>query len=250
MDQVIQRATENDIGLILVPGLDIETSKQAINLANTYKNVYAAVGFHPNDLDSWDNDNSITDLYNLVQHPKVIAIGEIGLDYYRKYTTREKQISALRKQLELAVSVDLPVILHNRDSHDDLFSNISSWCKMLSLTSKLYKYPGVFHSFDGNYDYAMEVINLNFYIGIGGPVTFKNATDKQKLIKKLPLEKLLLETDAPFLSPHPHRGKRNEPSNISIIAQKISEIKNIDKNIVANITTTNSKDLFSWEIVN
>ena len=249
LEVIIKRALINEVKLILVPGLDIESSKHAIYLAESNKNIFASIGFHPNNLSSWSGEKSIEALRRLAQHPKVIGIGEIGLDYYRDYSAKEKQKMVLQAQLDLAQELELPIILHNRDSHEDLLKIISTWYANLNKSNKLYLTPGVLHSFDGSLEFANKVLKMNFYLGIGGPITFKNAVEKQNILNRIPLEKLLLETDAPFLSPHPYRGKRNEPSNIPLIAEKIADIKNIEQVEVARITTQNSIALFSWESV-
>lgn len=249
LEETIKRALINDVKLILVPGLDIETSKNAINLAESNKNIYASIGFHPNNLSSWKGEKSIEALRRLAQHPKVVGFGEIGLDYYRDYSPKEKQKSVLQAQLDLAQELELPVILHNRDSHEDLLKLISTWYANLKKSNKLCLTPGVLHSFDGSLEFANNILEMNFFLGIGGPITFKNAVEKQNFLTRISLERLLLETDAPFLSPHPYRGKRNEPSNVPLIAKKIAEIKKIEQVEVARITTQNSIALFSWESV-
>ena len=247
LEEIIKRALINNVALILVPGLDIESSKNAIYLAESHKNIYASIGFHPNNLSAWNGEESVETLRQLAKHPKVIGIGEIGLDYYRDYSPKEKQKSVLQAQLDLAQELELPVILHNRDSHKDLLKLISTWYTNLNKSNKLCLAPGVLHSFDGSLEFADNLLEMNFYLGIGGPITFKNAVEKQKIINRISLKRLLLETDAPFLSPHPFRGKRNEPSNIPFIAKKIADLRNIEQAEVAKITTQNSIDLFSWE---
>lgn len=250
IDQVIQQALHNNVKMVLVPGLDIETSKQAIRLAENHKIVFAAVGFHPNDLSSWQDEESIEELYKLAQHHKVVGIGEIGLDYYRNYSPKQRQLKAFQAQLILAEELQKPVIIHNRNSHDDILRMMNEWHTNIDPKNKLFRCPGVLHSFDGSLEFARNAVEMNFYLGISGPITYKNANDKRETIRSIPIEKLLLETDAPFLSPHPHRGKRNEPSYIPIIAKKLTEVKNYDLADVARVTTQNSINLFSWEPVN
>jgi TatD DNase family protein len=256
-DAVIQRALETGVERILIPGLELKSSQAAIRLANTYSNIFAAVGFHPTDLDGW-NDSSIEKLRHLVQSTdKVLAIGEIGLDYYwvKEPKKRTQQRDVLKQQLQLAQEVNLPVIIHMREENDawfgqasiDLLEIITEWHGELQKQNyPLASKPGVLHSFNGTLETAQRAMALNFYIGVTGPVTYKNAEEKRQVIRQLPLEKLLIETDSPFLTPVPHRGKRNEPAFVAHIADKIAEIHMTTRERVAKITSTNANDLFGW----
>lgn len=251
--EVIQRA--NDAGLIrlLVPGLQHKSSKEAVKLAESNVSVYAAVGFHPTDLEEF-NQETFDEVKTLANHPKVVAVGEIGIDYYwvKEKEKREFQHQALKQQLEFAKEINKPVIIHMREENDawfgeasvDLLNILEEWQK--SLSGSLAEKPGVLHSFNGTLETAQKGLDLNFYIGITGPVTYKNADKKREIIRQLPLEKILIETDSPFLSPVPVREKRNEPSYILHIADKIAEIHATSPAEVAKITTANAARLFAW----
>src|SRR5688572_7571535 len=267
-DAVIQRASEAGVTRILVPALDLESSYAAVSLADAHPNIYAAVGFHPTDLEKW-NENSIESLRELI-HPnsspngrgtqgegKIVAVGEIGLDYYwvKEPEKRAFQHEVLKQQLKLAKEVNKPVIIHMREEDDawfgqasvDLLDILSEWQQELHTQDHpLAKQPGVLHSYNGNLETAQKAIDLNFLIGITGPVTYKNAQVKREIVKQIPLAKLLIETDAPFLTPVPHRGKRNEPAFVAYIADKIAEVHMTNLEQVAEITTQNANQLFGW----
>jgi TatD DNase family protein len=257
-DAVIQRAIEIGVTRILIPALELESSRAAIKLAESHPNLFAAVGFHPTDLDTW-SESSIKNLRNLVASvDKIVAIGEIGLDYYwvKEPDKRTQQHEVLRQQLKLAQEVNKPVVIHMREENDDWFGQASidlleilrEWHNELRTESHpLAERPGVLHSYNGNLETARKAIALNFYIGVTGPVTYKNAEEKRNIIKQLPLDKVLIETDAPFLTPVPHRGKRNEPAFVAYIADKIAEIHMKTREQVAEITAANAARLFGWE---
>lgn len=245
LPEVIQRAIENGIERILVPGINLETSQQAVQLSERYPIVFAAVGVHPNDANGW-NASMLAGIEALASHPKVVAIGEIGLDFYRDRTPPQVQTQALLDQLALARAINKPVILHSRQSLSSLLPLVTDW--QSNLKNELLKtYPGVFHSFEGTLDEA-TIIGQHFFfkIGIGGPVTYKNAAEKQSLAKRTPLDLILLETDAPFLSPHPYRGQRNEPARILEIAKKIAELRGMPVSELASATSQNAEQLFGW----
>lgn len=246
LESVLARSRQAGLERILVPGIDLPTSRTAVRLAEQWPEIYAAVGIHPNDGLTWKSD-TLTELRELARHPKVCAIGEIGLDYYRDRCPRNAQADVLRQQLDLAGELGLPVVIHNRDAYEDLFPILSAWAHGLqSLGSPLADRPGVLHSFDGSLEQAEALINLNFLIGLNGPVTFKNAHDRHLAARQLPLDVLLLETDAPFLTPHPHRGERNEPSFIQYINGKIADLRGISADLTAETTSNNAQRLFSW----
>jgi TatD DNase family protein len=255
-EAVIARAQESGLIRILVPGLDQSSSKEAVRLAESNPMVYAAVGFHPTDLDKFSHE-TFDEVKALTIHPRVVAIGEIGLDYYwvKESERRTQQQTILKAQLELAKAVNKPVVIHMREENDtwfgqasmDLLEILSEWHKELSEENHpLAEKPGVLHSYNGNLETAQKAIALNFYIGVTGPVTYKNAEEKRQIIRQLPLERLLIETDAPFLTPVPHRGKRNEPAFVAYIADKIAEIHMTTREQIAEITTANAAHLFGW----
>jgi TatD DNase family protein len=266
-EAVIQRAREAGVTRILIPALDLASAHAAIELAASHPNLFAAVGFHPTDLDKWD-ENSIEKLLALLlPHPppspagrgdKIVAIGEIGLDYYwvKEPEQRAFQHEALKAQLQLAQEVNKPVIIHMREENDawfgqasiDLLEILSVWhAELWAQNHPLADKPGVLHSFNGNLETAQKAIAMNFFIGVTGPITYKNAEEKRAIIQQLPMTKLLLETDAPFLAPVPQRGRRNEPAFVTYIADKIAEIHNTTREQIAVITSENANRLFGWE---
>ena len=255
-DSVLARAQEAGLFRVLVPGLEEQSSREAVQLAESNPMVYAAVGFHPTDLEHF-SEETFNKVRALSNHPKVLAVGEIGLDYYwvKEEDKRAFQREALKKQLAFAESVNKPVIIHMREENDawfgqasvDLMEVLAEWYgKLREQKHPLAEKPGVLHSYNGNLETAQKAIALNFYIGVTGPVTYKNAEEKRRIIGQLPLERLLIETDAPFLTPVPQRGKRNEPAFVTYIADKIAEIHITTREQVANITTENASRLFGW----
>jgi TatD DNase family protein len=246
LSEVLDRAWQSGITRILMPGIDLETSRAVVNLCERDPRLYAAVGFHPNDATAW-TDSAARELAELAHHPRVLAIGEIGLDYYRDRAPRDVQQHVLEAQLDLAAELGKPVVIHSRQSLVDLWPRLAHWQESLVKSgSPLSVAPGVLHSFDGNSVTALAAIEKNFFIGIGGPVTFRNANERQQLVKQLPLTGLVLETDAPFLAPQPVRGRRNEPAYIAMIAEKIAELHSQPLAQVAEVTTQNAGRLLGW----
>ncbi|HPH97251.1 MAG TPA: TatD family hydrolase [Anaerolineaceae bacterium] len=242
---VVQRCKAAGLHHIIDPGIDIKSCRAAIRLAEAHPGfLFAAVGIHPNDAQGW-NENTLPALREMAAHPRVVAIGEIGLDYYRDRVARPVQHARLREQLTLAAEAGKPVILHSRDANGDIYPILKNWCADLKKTgSPLAERPGVMHSFDGAYVEAARFTALGFKIGIGGPVTYANAKERQALAAALPLKDLLLETDAPFLTPVPRRGQRNEPAYVQYVAQKIAELKHTAIEAVAEAAFQNSIRLF------
>jgi TatD DNase family protein len=244
--QVLERAWENGVKRILIPGIDIETSKTALKCSFGNPQVFAAVGVHPNNALSW-TQNSLSEIRQLAGEEKVVAIGEIGLDYYRNYAPRELQRSVFIQQLELAADLGLPVIIHNREASEDVLGILQNWHKeFIKSQTTLADHPGELHSFSGTFEFAQKIASLNFKIGITGPVTYRNSQTLQGVVSSLPLESMLIETDAPYLSPHPFRGKRNEPANVRIVADKVAELQEISLDQVADSTTEEANKLFNW----
>ncbi|MGE5775422.1 MAG: TatD family hydrolase [Chloroflexota bacterium] len=255
-EAVIERALAAGVERILIPGLDYDSSLSATRLAETHSGFYAGVGFHPTDLDKF-SEASFEEIRSLANHPKVVAVGEIGLDYYwiKEEEQRAFQREVLKRQLAFARSINKPVIIHMREEGDawygqasvDLLKILSAWHETLRTEEHpLAKKPGVLHSYNGNLETAQKTLELNFQIGVTGPVTYKNAEAKRQIIRQLPLERLLIETDAPFLAPVPQRGKRNEPAFVAYIADKIAEIHMTTREHVAQITAANAGRLFGW----
>jgi TatD DNase family protein len=249
-DSVIERARENGISRILNPGVDIETSRSAIDCAYLTPEVFAAVGVHPNDALGWTKD-SLAQIRELAGEKKVVAIGEIGLDYFRDRAPKGLQQSILRQQLELAAELELPVIIHNRDADDDLREILQAWhIRLISNGCKLADYPGVLHAFSSDLGFAKDMVSHKFKIGIAGPITFAKSTMLQSVVVSLSLNAFVIETDAPFLSPHPFRGMRNEPANVRIVAEKIAELKDETlENVVLN-SASEADMLFRWREIN
>jgi TatD DNase family protein len=246
LSELLERAWQQGLARILIPGIDITTSRSAVHLAEQYENLYAAVGVHPGDASTW-NDESLPVLHDLARHPKVVAIGEIGLDYYRDRSPRPLQRQVFHAQLELASEEALPVIIHNRDSIDDLWAELSAWHTALEQTrSPLAGRPGVLHSYDGSLAVAQNAIEKDFFIGISGPVTFKNAPERHEVAAGLPLDHLLIETDAPYLTPHPYRGRRNEPAYVAYVAEKLASLHQQPLESTVQITWENAARLFNW----
>lgn len=243
-DAVVQRALEAGVAIIVNPAVDLPTSRQAIELAERYPGVYAQVGVHPNDCADF-NAATLAELAELAAHPKVAAIGEIGLDYYWERVSHPQQWAAFEAQLELAGRLDLPVVLHCRDAHADLRDILRKWVPGAQKQRARDAILGVLHAYSGDLDMAAEVFDWQMVLSFGGPLTFRNAKDLHALLVQLPLERLMLETDAPYLTPHPHRGKRNEPAYIPLIARGLAEIKTIDVVQVAAATSTLAQAVFA-----
>lgn len=244
--QVLERAWESGLERILIPGINLASSQLALRLAEKNEQVFVAVGVHPNDALSW-KDDTLAQLKQLTDHPKVVAIGEIGLDYYRDRAPKELQADIFCEQLSLASQVNLPVVIHNRDASADVMDILSKWQKGLELGNEpLAKRPGVLHSFSDTLEVAERGMAHNFYLGITGPVTFKNAENLRRTVSAIPLNNLLIETDAPFLTPHPFRGKRNEPAYVRFIADRIAQVLELSVKSVATKTTSNAINLFNW----
>lgn len=253
---VIARAKAAGLIRLLVPGLDSKSSKDAVKLAESDESIFAAVGFHPTDLDKF-SEQAYAEVQELAKHPKVVAVGEIGLDYYwvKEAEKRAFQREILQRQLAFAATVNRPVVIHMREEKDawfgqasvDLLAILVEWQNGLAAQKHpLVERPGVLHSFNGSLETAQHAIELGFYIGVTGPITYKNAEEKRNIIYQLPITQLLIETDSPFLAPVPHRGKRNEPAFVGEIADKIAEIKSRNLEEVATVTTANAARLFLW----
>ncbi|MGJ7036503.1 TatD family hydrolase [Anoxybacillus eryuanensis] len=235
VEQVIERARAEGVSHIVVVGFDRPTIQRAIKLAEQYSFIYAAVGWHPVDAIHM-TDEDLTMIERLASHPKVVALGEMGLDYYWDQSPKEVQKEVFRKQIRLAKKVKLPIIIHNRDATADIVHILRE--------ENAEEVGGVMHCFSGSIEVARQCIDMNFYISFGGPVTFKNAKKPKEVAKEIPLNRLLIETDCPYLTPHPFRGKRNEPSYVKYVAEAIAELKGLSFEEVAQKTSDNAKRLF------
>lgn len=235
-DELIKSMLDKNVNTIINCDTDIDNSNKCINISKRFERVYCALGVHPHEADSVNND-FIEKLKNLFAFKKAIAVGEIGLDYHYDLSKRENQIDIFEKQIKLALEINKPIIVHDREAHKDT----------LDLLKK-YKPKGVIHCFSGSVEMAREIINLGMYIGIGGAVTFKNAKKIVDVVKQTPLNRILLETDAPYMTPVPYRGTRCNSEHILFTAQKISEIKCIDTNKILEDSTKNACNLFSIDL--
>ncbi len=236
-EAVIQRSIEAGVEKIIIPALDLNSCRRVLQLADQFTTVYVAVGIHPNSSATW-KDSWLKKLREFAKHPKVVAIGEIGLDYYWDKSPKDIQHRAFSLQLELADELDLPVIVHNRESDNDVVALLKS----SPLNGK--EKPGVLHSFSTSWDIAELVLGMGFYLGFTGPVTFKKAEGLRAVASQVPLDRILAETDAPFLTPHPYRGKRNEPAYTAFVVEKLAELHGMTKAEMAQRTTDNAHRLF------
>lgn len=239
LQEVIDRALEAKVDYMVVIGFDRKTIERAITLAEQYKFIYAVVGWHPVDaIDCTDED--LKWIEELAAHPKVVAIGETGLDYYWDKSPHEVQQEVFRKQIRLAQKVNLPIVIHNRDATEDVVRILQE--------ENAEKTGGVMHCYGGSVETAKICINLNFMISLGGPVTFKNAKTPKEVATEIPLEYLLIETDAPYLTPHPYRGKRNEPALVVLVAEEIARLKSMSIEEVARVTTENAINFYKLPV--
>ncbi len=240
--QVLARAREAGVRAIVDVGCDLESSRASVKLARQYAEVFAAIGFHPHSA-SRMGDSDLEALDELAREPKVVAIGEIGLDFYRNLSPRDMQFEAFKRQLELAERLDMPVIVHSRNAHEEVFAILAEWAK----GSKRGKPLGVLHCFSGDVGLGQRYIELGFLLSIAGPVTYASSHASQ-IAHDLPVDRLLVETDCPFLTPNPYRGKRNEPAYVSLVAQKIGQIRGMPSDVVAEQTAQNAIRLFHLKL--
>ncbi|EGO65970.1 TatD family hydrolase [Acetonema longum] len=233
-DEVIARAWSEGLTGILNAGTDMATSAQAIKYTEHYPSIYAAVGIHPHDA----KDAKDTDYEQLAQWaglPKVVAIGEIGLDYYYNHSPKEVQQKVCIRQIDVARQTGKPIIIHDRDAHGDILDIIKKEAKGVT---------GVFHCFSGSLEMAREVIKLGFYVSFAGPVTYKNAAKLQEVAASVPLNRILVETDSPYLTPEPFRGRRNEPARVRLVADTVARLRQMEPAALYQATANNTRELF------
>ena len=243
---VIERARSAGVVAIVNVGADLPSSRAAVRLAGEYEHIYAAVGIHPHDAKKLDGA-ALAELRELAQQPKVVAVGEIGLDFYRDLSPRDVQRRAFQAQLAWAAKLGKPVVIHDRDAHEEIMAVLADWAAELGrapLAGRL----GVLHTFSGDLAMAERAIDLGFYLSISGPVTYHNAGQLREIVGALPLDRLLVETDCPFLAPHPHRGKRNEPAHVRLVAERVAELHGISLDELAEATTANACRLFGVKV--
>jgi TatD DNase family protein len=230
-EQVIARAQENGVTRIVNVGFNRETIPSSIELAESYDFIYSTVGWHPQDAKDMTADD-LDWIESLCRHEKVVAIGEIGLDYYWDTSPKDVQQRVFREQIRLARKLGMPIVIHNREAHQDILTILKE--------EKAAEVGGIMHCFSGSWETAKQCIDMNFHISFGGPVTFKNAKQPKEVLAQVPLDRLLVETDAPYLTPHPHRGKRNETGYVRLVAETAAEIKGLSLEEIAYITTQNA----------
>ena len=234
---VIERAKNSQVSIILVVGFDISTSHLAVELADRYDHIYATVGLHPHDAKRF-TPQTLREIALLAEHPKVVALGEMGLDYHRNLSPKSVQKRVFEEQLDLATQLDLPIVVHNRNAFDDILSILENHSHLTG---------GVLHCFSENTKSMDRVIDVGFHIGIGGPVTYKKSQDLKQVVKVMPADSFLIETDCPWLAPQLRRGKRNEPAYITEIATKIAELRQVTIESVGQTSSQNFRKLFSIE---
>lgn len=236
-DEVIARALEAGIDTIVNIGFNRETIPSTMALAEKYPFIYAVVGWHPTDAVDMKLEEDLAWIERLCSHPKVVAIGEIGLDYYWDTSPKDVQHIVFREQIRLARKLNKPIVIHNRDAHEDIVRILKE--------EKANEVGGIMHCFSGSWETAKQCLDLGFHISFGGPVTFKNARVPKEVLECVPLDRLLLETDAPYLSPHPHRGQRNESAYVRLVAETAAEIKGLNLEELAKITSVNARRCLS-----
>lgn len=233
--EIIKNAFDNGIDKIIVPSAYPADMENIMDLVNKYDNVYGMLGIHPSEVKSWD-DSFIEKIKNYAKNSKIAAIGEIGLDYYWDKSFNDLQKEVFIKQIKLANELNLPIDIHDREAHKDTYDIIQEH----NNGSKV-----IMHCFSGSVEFARECVKAGFYLGIGGVVTFKNAVKMKEVAKDIPLERILLETDAPYLTPVPFRGKENQPAYVKYVAEEIASLRGISVEEVAQITTENAKTVFN-----
>lgn len=248
LEGVLERARQAGVEAMVTIGIDLAHSRAAVALAEQHPQVYATVGVHPNDADTL-GEKTLAELRDLAGYAKAVGIGEIGLDYYWRQTPADLQKTVFRQQLDLAAELGLPVIIHDREAHDDLRTELRAWVRdrLPGSALALRPFPGVLHSFSGDVAMAEEAYDWGFVLGLAGPVTFKNARGLHDLARRLRPDRLLIETDAPYLTPHPHRGQRNEPAFVRLTAAKLSELWGMPIEQVGALTTKTARAFFGLD---
>lgn len=235
-EELLKSLGESGVELIIDPGCDMDSSCKALELAERFSYVYAAVGLHPEELEKHGPD-ALDKVRELAGHPKCVAIGEIGLDYYWDASHKEEQKELFRRQIELALELDKPVIVHDREAHGDCLEIVRDYPGL----------RGVFHCYSGSGEMAKELLKLGWYLGFDGPITYKNARKALEVLELCPVDRMLIETDSPYLSPVPMRGKRNDSSNLRYVVEKIALIKELSHEEIAALTMANGCRLFGIE---
>jgi TatD DNase family protein len=245
-EQVFARARQGGVRAIINIGLDAESSRASLEMAKQYDDVFSTVGFHPHEADKM-RDDDLKVLAELAKDERVVAVGEIGLDFYRNLSARKSQTEAFKKQLDLAVELGLPVVVHCRQAHREVYKILRAWVEStLSVVGRLRR--GVIHCFSGDIEMAQQYLDIGFYISLAGSVTYPSAGELVQVAKEIPLDRLLLETDSPFMAPQAYRGKRNEPAYVALIAEKIAQVRGVRREVVAEAAAKNTINLFKLPI--
>lgn len=242
-EAALERARSEGVLHIVVPGIDLATSQSAVELAERSDGLWAAVGLHPHHASDWDAAAERR-LTTLADSPAVCAIGEIGLDHYRNYAPVEDQRRAFLGQLRLAAELGLPVLVHNRKATQELLAHLLEWSASLSDGRR--ERAGILHAFSSDREVALQAIGAGFSIGVGGPITYRNAHAGREITAGLPVDRLLIETDSPYMTPHPHRGKRNEPAFLALVAGRLAELLGMPLEDLGARTSANAAQLFGW----
>lgn len=238
LEAVLQRAAEAGLERIVCVGYDLPSSREAVALARRYPMIKAVVGIHPHDADTI-NDQSLAELWELGKLPEVVGVGEMGLDFYRDLSPRDVQRNGFVAQIKLAHELGKPIVIHDRDAHQEVTDIIKQ--------EKAGKNGGIMHCYSGHLPLAVELMKLNFHISFAGPVTYKNAQKTAEVASRIPLDRILVETDCPYLTPEPKRGKRNEPALVAGVVEKIAALQNKTFEEVAYITSRNTKKVFGFQ---
>ena len=240
-EQVMARARQGGVRALINVGLDVESSRASLELAKNYDGVFSTVGFHPHQASEMGEDE-LKVLAELAQDERVVAVGEIGLDFYRNLSPRQSQEKAFRRQLDLAVELGLPVVVHCRQAHRQVLDILSGWVKSTLSAGRLRR--GVMHCFSGDIELAQLYIEIGFYVSLAGSVTYPSAGELVQVAREIPLNRLLLETDSPFLAPQAYRGKRNEPAYVALVAEKVAQVRGVPREVVAKAAAENTISLF------
>lgn len=249
LDAVLECALQNSVEHLLIPSENLATSLQVIHLCAVHKNIalFAAGGIHPHYAEQGKKE--FAEFKTFFKNHDFVAVGEIGLDYYRMLSDKKSQVEMFRACLDFAAEVEKPLLLHNREATEDMLSILQEWLRQLPGGSPLKKNPGVFHSYNGDPLILDFALSHHFYLGIGGMITFKNANSLREIVKNIPVDRLLLETDSPSLSPHPYRGKRNEPAHVRFVAEELSQIVELPLEKIIEKTTRNALHLLGKSTV-
>jgi TatD DNase family protein len=240
-DEVITRAHNAGVTTIITVGTGLDSSQRSIELAEKYEGILAAVGIHPHAAGT-ATDAAIEGIARLAEHPKVVAIGEIGLDFYRDYSPSDSQIRIFQQQLDLAARIDLPVVIHCREAHEKMLAMLHDWTARYPARQS----PGVIHCFMGDVETARQYLEIGFYLSLAGYITYPVNRDAHDVIRSIPADRLMVETDCPFLTPQRHRGQRNEPAYVRFTAEELTGIRGVPLETLARETTENARRLFGW----